>query len=211
MFHPTMRTISGVPSTDQLAAATTALIVIDFQMEYFDGGRLPIPDGKAAMSRARQLVDFGDRHGIAVIHVQHLGPAGGALFPKDSDRAAFHADMAPRPQHLLVQKTTASSFASTDLHQRLQARGIKTLVLCGLMTHMCISTTARDAKPLGYQVLVAGDACATRDIEAWDGGIIGHAELHRAALTEISDAFGEVVPTDSVLALPVAPGSVAAA
>jgi len=70
------------------------------------------------------------------------------------------------------------------------------------MTHMCVSTAARDARPLGYQVIVAGDASATRSIDAWDGGVVGHAELHRAALTEVADSFAEVLTTEKILALP---------
>lgn len=203
MSHPTMRAIAGAPATQVLIAKSTALIVIDFQMEYFDGGRLFIPDGAAAMSQARRLVDFADAHGMAVFHVQHLGPSNGPLFAKGGNTAAFHPGMSPDSRHIVVQKTTASSFASTDLYEQLQARGIKTLIICGLMTHMCVSTTTRDARPLGYQALVAGDACATRDIDAWDGGKVGHADLHRAALTALSDGFAEVLRTDAITALAV--------
>ncbi|HJV83266.1 cysteine hydrolase family protein [Noviherbaspirillum sp.] len=203
MPHPTMRAISGAAATKTLNAKSAALIVIDFQLEYFDGGQLFIPDGASAMAYARRLIDFADAHGMPVFHVQHLGPAGGPLFAKDGDTVAFHPEMTPGPRHVVVQKTTASSFASTDLHAQLQAHGIRTLVICGLMTHMCVSTTARDARPLGYQVLVPGDACATRDIDAWDGGVVDHATLHRVALTEVSDSFAEVLPTAAITALTV--------
>lgn len=203
MSHPTMRAIAGLPSTTVLDAQSTALVVIDFQLEYFDGGRLPIPDGLPAMNKAKQLIAFADAHGVPVFHVQHVGPAGGPLFAKDGERVAFHPNITPAPHHHVVQKTTTSSFASTDLHVQLRERKIRTLVISGLMTHMCVSTAARDAKPLGYQVLVAGDACATRDIDAWDGGVIGHAELHRAALTEVSDSFAEVLTTERILSLNV--------
>jgi nicotinamidase-related amidase len=201
MPHPTMRAIAGAPSATLLDASSTALIVIDFQLEYFDGGRLPIPNGAAAMAHARQLVAFADAHGMPVFHVQHIGPAGGPLFAQDGERVAFHPEIQPALHHHVVQKTTTSSFASTDLHTQLRERKIRMLIICGLMTHMCVSTTSRDAKPLGYQVLVAGDACATRDIDAWDGGTIGHAELHRAALTELSDSFAEVLTTERILSL----------
>lgn len=204
MPYPTMRRIVGAQPAVGLESATTALLVIDFQQEYFEGGKLPIPDGRAALDQARRLTDFADRHGIKVFHIQHAGANGGPLFAADGESMAFHRDILPQPHHEQLRKTTASSFASTDLHARLQDHGIKTLILCGLMTHMCVSTTARDARPLGYQVIVAGDACATRDIEAWDGGIVGHAELHRAALTEISDSFGEILRTADILALPAA-------
>lgn len=203
MPNPTMRAISGAPATSSLRASSTALLVIDFQLEYFEGGRLPIPDGLAAMSKAKQLISFADENRMPVFHIQHLGAAGGPLFARDGETVAFHPSIQPAPHHDVVQKTTASSFASTDLHQQLRAKDVKTLIICGLMTHMCVSTAARDARPLGYQVLVAGDACATRDIDGWDGGVVEHAVLHRAALTEVSDSFAEVLKTDGIISLPV--------
>lgn len=203
MPNPTMRTIIGAPATTALRAKTTALLVIDFQLEYFEGGRMPIPDGFAAMARAKELIAFADTHGMSVFHIQHLGPAGGPLFAKDGDTVAFHPEIFPAPHHWVVQKSMASSFASTDLHTQLQAKDVKTLIISGLMTHMCVSTTARDARPLGYQVIVAGDASATRSIDAWDGGVVTHAELHRAALTEVSDSFAEVLTTARITSLDV--------
>lgn len=203
MPHPTMRAIAGAPATASLDTSGTALIVIDFQLEYFEGGRLPIPDGRAAMTKAQQLVAFAGTHHMPVFHVQHVGQTGGPLFAKDGERVAFHPDILPAPHHHVVQKTTTSSFASTDLHAQLRERKIRTLIICGLMTHMCVSTTSRDAKPLGYQVLVAADACATRDIDAWDGGTISHMDLHRAALTELSDSFAEVLTTERILSLAI--------
>jgi nicotinamidase-related amidase len=203
MSHPTMRAINGAPQPTAIDTSGTALIVIDFQREYFDGGKLPIPDGPAAAARARQLIALADEHRMPVFHIQHLGPAGGPLFARDGAHVAFHRDLQSGPYHTVVQKTTTSSFASTDLHRQLQAKGIKTLIICGLMTHMCVSTAARDARPLGYQVLVAGDACATRDIAAWDGGVLHHQDLHRAALTALADGFADVLPTARIVALPV--------
>jgi nicotinamidase-related amidase len=135
---------------------------------------------------------------------KHAGPDGGILFASDGGFVAIHPDIAPAPHHFVVRKTAASGFVGTDLHERLQALGIKTLIICGLMTHMCVSTTTRDARPRGYQVIVAGDACATRDIAAWDDkGIVTHRELHRAALTGLADSFAKVMTTAHVTALEV--------
>jgi nicotinamidase-related amidase len=203
MNHPTLRTLSGAPRTTALDSGTTALIVIDFQLEYFDRGRVPIPDGAKAMANANRLIDFADSHRVPVFHLQHVGPAGGPLFASDGELVGFHPDIQPRPNHVSLQKSTASSFASTRLHDALRERGVKTVIISGLMTHMCVSTTARDAKPLGYQVIVAGDAAATRSIDAWDGGTVDHAALHRAALTELTDSFAEVLTTDGITGLEV--------
>jgi nicotinamidase-related amidase len=96
-----------------------------------------------------------------------------------------------------------SVFASTDLDQRLKAANIKTLVIAGLMTHACVAGAARDAVPLGYQVVVASDASATRAIARANGDTIDKDSLHRAALAEIEDTFGDVMTTSEITHLPL--------
>lgn len=197
---PTIRAMSGAPPLASLAPASTALLVIDFQDEYF-GGRMPIPDGISALAQARRLIAWADKAAMPVYQVQHVAPEGAALFALGGDRVRFHPEAAPRPQDVVIQKTTVSVFASTDLHARLQAAGVRTLVICGLMTHACVAGAARDAAPLGYNVVVAEDACATRAIRRAGGQAVDADALHRAALAEIEDTFGDVLSTASILAL----------
>ncbi|KPW32005.1 Isochorismatase hydrolase [Pseudomonas coronafaciens pv. atropurpurea] len=198
--HPTLRALSGVSPVDHLQAATTALVVIDFQNEYFTG-KLPIPDGIQALDNARRLINFADQSGIPVFHVQHVAPKDSPLFAEGSHEAQFHPLMQPRAQDQHVQKSTVSVFASTDLDSQLKARGIKTVILAGLMTHACVAGAARDATPLGYNVVVAADASATRAITRFDGNSVTSQQLHQAALTEIEDTFGDVLSTDRITAL----------
>lgn len=201
----TIRSIAGAPAASAIDPASSALLLIDFQNEYYDG-LLPIPDGLAAARNAARLVALADAHGLPVFHIQHIGAADGKLFADGSAMAAIHRELAPAPRHQVLRKTTTSSFASTDLHAQLQARGVRTLIIAGLMTHMCVSTAVRDARQFGassYQVIVAADACATRDIDGWDGGVTSHRDLHNVTLTALSDNFAEVLRTDAILDLPV--------
>lgn len=200
---PTLRALGGATAPQQLHADSTALLVIDFQNEYYTG-RLPIPDGDAALANSQRLVRMADANGIAVFHIQHVNPAAAPVFAEGSVGVQLVPGMQPAAHHALVRKTTVSSFASTDLDAQLKARGIRTLIIAGLMTHVCVATTARDAVPLGYEVIVPSDAVATRSVQAYDGnGVVGADALHRAALTGIADAFGSVLSTAAVLALPV--------
>ena len=200
MKHPSIRSLTGAVPTNRLDPASTALIAIDFQNEYFDG-RMPIPDGLAALRQARRLIDAADRHAVPVFHVQHVAPADSPIFAEGSHAFGIHDALRPAPQHAVLRKATPSAFASTTLEAELQARGITTLILTGLMTHMCVSATAFDAAPRGYQSLIVGDACATRDLDLEEGGVLGHRELHRAALRGVSDVVAEVRSTDEVLRL----------
>lgn len=214
--HPTIRHMAGAASVTALDAAKTAVLVIDFQNEYFDasaapgfsGGRMVIPDGKAALRQAKRVVDFADANGIRVIHVQHVLPAAAPLFAQGSVNAAFHRDLQPRPGDTVVQKDNVSVFAGGSaavLDRALKDAGIDTLIVTGLQTHACVVGAARDAAaaPRGYRVIVASDATANRDLDLAGGQRIGHRALHEASLAQIEDAFGQVLSTDAVLALPV--------
>ena len=202
MSHPTIRTIAGASAPAALQAASTALLVIDFQNEYFTG-KMPIPDGMAALNNAKRLIAFADQHKMPVFHVQHVTPAGTPVFAIDGDTVAIHKDIQPAAHHTLVQKSSVSVFPTTDIDARLKAAGIKTLIISGLMTHACVAGAARDASPAGYDVIVVSDASATRDIDAPGGGVIAHDVLHRTALTTVADTFGDVLSTNAVLELAV--------
>ncbi|MFJ2357792.1 cysteine hydrolase family protein [Pseudomonas fluorescens] len=200
--HPTIRAMSGATPADHLPAGKSALVVIDFQNEYFSG-RMPIPDGATALAKTRELISFADSHKIPVYHVQHVAPAGSPVFAIDGETVKFHKDMQPRPQDVVLQKTTVSVFASTDLDERLKKAGINTLIISGLMTHACVAGAARDAAPLGYNVIVASDASATRAITRVNGSSIDKDSLHQAALAEVEDTFGDVMTTEQIVKLPV--------
>lgn len=199
---PTIRTMSGVKATTALEANATALVVIDFQNEYFNG-KMPIPDGVKALKNTQRLVTFAHQHKMPVFFVRHIGPADGPLFAEGSTYAEFHKDLQPASGDRVITKATPSSFVGTDLDKQLKALGIKKLIVTGLMTHMCVSSTARDAVPLGYEVIIPEDATATRDLATWDNKVVDNATLQRAALAGVADVFAEIKTTQAVLAMPV--------
>ncbi|OJA29362.1 cysteine hydrolase [Burkholderia ubonensis] len=199
---PTVRAMAGAQPIDHIDPKSTALVVIDFQNEYLNG-RMPIQDVQRAMANTQRLIKFADAHGIRVFQVQHVAPAGSPLFALDGETVKFIPQMAPRAGDTVVQKETVSVFASTDLDRRLRADDVETLLIAGLMTHACVAGAARDAVPLGYHVVVASDASATRSIVWANGATIDKDTLHRAALAEIEDTFGDVKSTAEIVALPV--------
>ena len=101
--------------------------------------------------------------------------------------------MAPRDGEPVIVKKKPNAFVGTDLHDRLQAAGRQNLILAGFMTHMCVNSTARGAFSLGYRITVVGDATATRDLPARDGGVLPARALHEASLAALSDLFAVVV------------------
>jgi nicotinamidase-related amidase len=75
----TIRSIAGARRAVHVEPHSTALVLVDFQNEYFDG-RLPLSGAMPALRQAQALVAHADRHGIAVFHVRHVNAAGAPLF-----------------------------------------------------------------------------------------------------------------------------------
>lgn len=203
MKHPTIRQISASAQGSELqqlhfVAAKTALLVIDFQKEYFSG-MLPVPDAHAALTNARRLIQFADDHGILVVHIQHVFPSGSPIFATDRQGVEIHQDIQPKVNHQLIQKSAVSAFVGTDLDLRLKQHGIEKLIVTGLMTHACVTGAIRDAVPLGYQTIVVEDACATRSLEQESRFFIEHHTLHTAAIAALADIFASVATTDEIL------------
>ena len=81
---------------------------------------------------------------------------------------------------------------------RLDTLEVKRLVICGMMTHMCIDATTRAAFDLGYSCLLAGDACATRDL-SFAGSLVPAAHVQYAFLAALHGTYAQVVDVDAVL------------
>ena len=97
----------------------------------------------------------------------------------------------------MLTKAYPNSFRETALAAHLEALGAKRLVVCGMMTHMCVDATVRAAFDMGYAVTVAGDACATCDL-FFEGRSVAAADVHAAFLAALGAAYATVVAADAV-------------
>lgn len=200
---PTLRTLYDLPPLSALAPRRTALVLVDFQDEFFHGG-LALPDAGAARDHAALLLAWARAAGLQVVHVRNVTRPHSRLFAPESPHSAIVEALAPRPGELVVTKPTGGAFTRTDLESQLRERGVDTLVIAGLMTHLAVAMTAQDAAVFGFQVIVVADACATRALpSALDGTTLPAAVLHRAALTAIADRFADVLTTSEVRSLPL--------
>ena len=101
---------------------------------------------------------------------------------------AMESSVAARAGDIVVEKTTADPFISTDLGDQLRAKGVRSVVVCGLTSDVCVAATARGAADRDFDTVVAGDACTTLS-----------EQLHRASLDIVGVAFGRVATTEEVL------------
>lgn len=151
--------------------------------------------GKAA---GRLLADFRRRE-LPVIHVQHISTRPGAgFFLPGTDGVNFHESVAPRENETVIQKNFPNSFRATELQNILQKNGIKELVICGMMSQMCVNSTVRAAFDLGYQCIVAHDACAA-PVLTFEGRELSADCVHAASMAALSSLFARVVRVDRII------------
>jgi nicotinamidase-related amidase len=176
----------------------TALILIDIQNDYFSGGKMELEGPLEAAAQARKLLDLFRERGWPTVHIQHISTRPGAtFFLPDTDGMKFHESIAPLPGETVIVKHFPNSFRETNLLEHLKGVGTQRLVLCGMMTHMCVDATTRAAADLGYPVLVAADACATRAL-AYGKTKIPAEHVHGAFLAALK-SYGQVLATEEIL------------
>ncbi|RPE79940.1 cysteine hydrolase family protein [Vulcaniibacterium tengchongense] len=179
--------------------ARTALIPIDVQRA-FDHAPWPRRNNPAMERNGLRLLAAWRAAGWPLIHVCHDSVQPGSTLAPGLPGNAFRAGFEPRPGEALVRKSVNAAFIGTDLDLRLRRLGVEHVVLFGISTDMCVSTTARVAANLGYRVTVVGDACCCFDLDDGAGGVIPADEVHRAHLATLRAEFGQVADTDEVLA-----------
>ncbi|MBF9035060.1 isochorismatase family protein [Rhodobacterales bacterium HKCCE2091] len=184
--------------------AETALVLIDIQAGFDDpawGARCN-PDAEA---RAASLLAGWRARGAPVIHVRHLSTSPGSpLAPGPG--AESKPEVAPLPGEPVFEKTVNSAFIGTGLEDHLRAVGIGALVVCGLTTPHCVSTTCRMAANLGFTVTLAHDACAAFAANA-DTGWSGAPPMTPQAIHDsaVSHLHGEFVTARAVADILAAP------
>jgi nicotinamidase-related amidase len=198
----TLRQWAGLTPPTSVDCSRTALLLVDFQREYFDG-KLPIPDGPSALASAQRLVEAAEKAGVFVIHIHHVAASPTApLFASGSSGAEPVDAMRPAEHHATVIKRLPSSFAGTELLELLRQRECNRVIVCGLMTHNCVDATTRDALHLGFAPIVVADASATRDLPGVNGGAMVPAQqLHSAVLAGLADRIADVMSCDEVVAM----------
>jgi nicotinamidase-related amidase len=186
----TLLAMAGAPA-DPPALRDAAVLVIDAQNEYVEGP-LALPGVKAALDRIAELLKRARAAGSAIVHVRHLGRPG-SLFDPDAARGAIADPAAPAGAEPVIGKKLPNAFAGTELQAKLAAIGKNNLIVCGFMTHMCVSSTVRAALDLGYRCTVPASATATRDLpDPLTGTTVPAAVLQSASLAALSDRFAIV-------------------
>ncbi len=177
----------------------TALLVIDIQKDYFPGGKYPLVNPLEAAQKAYMLLQCFREHDGHHIHIQHISLEPDAtFFIKGDSGSDIHDSVAHFEGEPIVYKHEPNSFLNTNLLDLLKSWEVERVVITGMMTHMCVDATARAASDFGFQVIVAEDACATRDLKYGDTTIPAE-HVHKAFLAALK-SYGKVMKSDEIIA-----------
>ncbi len=183
-----------------LSNTNPALILIDIQQGFdniaYWGGQRNNPDAEA---NARKLLNHWRANNLPLFHIQHCSVNPNSLLAEGNPGNAHKDIVAPLPGEPVIKKSVNSSFIGTDLQQQLDAAGIDTLVIVGLTTEHCVSTTARMAGNFGYNTFVVADATAAFSKTGIKGEHYDAETIHLTALAQINNEFATVLNTDEVL------------
>ncbi len=140
-----------------------ALLLVDIQNDYFNGGRWPVEDMGRVAKAAATVLEATRKAGDLVIHIRHEATSDKAPFFRPGSKGAdIHSSVAPRQGEAIILKHRPNSFHQTDLHQHLQSAAVSDVTIVGAMSQMCIDATARAARDLGYNVTLVADACGAK-------------------------------------------------
>ena len=175
------------------------LLIVDVQQGFDDLAHGPRSNPSAEENAAKLLAAC--RHGgRPIVHVRHLSREPDSPLRAGLPGAEFKEMVRPRDGEPLVTKHVNSAFIGTDLETRLRLRDVSTLVIVGLTTDHCVSTTARMAANLGFATVVVADATATFARTGWDGRRYSAETIHDTALASLSGEFATVLRTTQLLA-----------
>jgi nicotinamidase-related amidase len=161
-----------------------ALVVIDVQNEFSPEGALAVEGHAAALEEIAARVAGARETGQPVAWILHNGPVNGERFRPGSWGAELSPGLEPAPDEPVFVKTVFGALTGTELGSWLDEKGASAIELVGFLTHMCVSTTAREALMRGLAVAIDAKATGTRAIESSVGSFTADV-IHRSSLAQL--------------------------
>lgn len=179
--------------------SNTALVLVDIQNDYFEGGMWPVDKMQEVSSNAARLLENARNNDNPIFHVRHeFGSDDAPFFRPGTEGAQIHNSVAPIGDEPTVLKHSPNSFQDTTLRADLDAKGVTDVVICGAMSQMCIDATARAAADFGYSVTVIEDACGAKE-QVYKDEEMPAEQVQAAFMAPLQMLYGSVVDTDTYL------------
>lgn len=183
---------------EKIKSKSTALILIDVQ-KGFDSNYWGVRNNLNAEKNMQRLLLHWREKKMPIIHVKHVSTEPESPLRPNQQGNDFKPEVEPLQGEHIEEKNVNSAFIGTGLEKYLRQNNIGNVVLVGLTTDHCVSTTTRMAANLGFDTYVISDATATFNRTALDGKNLDADSVHEYALASLNGEFATVVDTDAIL------------
>jgi nicotinamidase-related amidase len=182
-----------------MKSAESTLLVIDVQ-QGMDNPRLGKRNNPDAEKRIAEVIAAWRAAGKPVVHVQHDSVEPQSELRPDRPGNAVKPEAKPVAGEPVFRKNVNSAFIGTELESYLRERGVENLVLVGMTTEHCISTTARMGANLGFGITIVADATAAFEHKGYDGKHYSADEVHNVELANLNREFATIRESRDIVA-----------
>jgi nicotinamidase-related amidase len=181
----------------KLRKKSPILICVDIQMgfleeEYWGGGR----NNRNAEIICSAIIEKWRKIGLEIIHIRHSSTNPSSKLHKDNEGFKFNPVAMPMPDEIVITKSVNSSFIGTNLKEIIDSKSCDTLVIVGLTTDHCVSTTTRMAGNYSYDTYLISDATATFNKVGINGEHFSSELIHSTALASLNGEFATVIDSN---------------
>lgn len=177
-----------------------ALILIDVQKGFLDesywGGNR---NNKEAEKLSGEILEAWRSLSLPIFHIRHSSTNLQSKLHESDPGFEFNDYVLPQNNEPIITKNVNSAFIGTDLKEKLDFQKLDTLVILGITTNHCVSTTARMAGNFGFETYVISDATAAFDRVGIHGEKYEAELVHLMALANLSEEFATILNTEELL------------
>lgn len=175
-----------------------ALIIIDVQ-KAFDDKKWGERNNLSAEENISRLLTLWRKKGWQVIHIQHMSDNPSSVFHPKNEGFTIKELVEPIDEEVIITKKVNSSFIGTNLEEFLKLNHIRTLIITGLTTPHCVSTTTRMSGNLGFNTYLISDATAAFGMKDQNDNYYDAETIHNTSLATLNEEFATILTTEQLI------------
>ncbi|GAE32701.1 cysteine hydrolase family protein [Halalkalibacter hemicellulosilyticus] len=175
-----------------------ALIIVDVQ-KAFDDKKWGERNNQNAEENISNILQLCRGRGWLVIHIQHTSDNPNSVFHPKNEGFAIKEIVEPIDKEVIINKKVNSSFIGTNLEELLKENEVTTVVITGLTTPHCVSTTTRMSGNLGFDTYLISDATAAFGMKDQNDIYYDAATIHNISLATLHEEFATILTTEKLL------------
>lgn len=175
-----------------------ALIIVDVQ-KAFDDKKWGERNNPNAEENISKILKIWREKNLQVIYIKHMSDNPSSVFYPENKGFDIKGIVEPKEEEVIITKKVNSSFIGTNLEEFLKTNNIKTVVITGLTTPHCVSTTTRMSGNLGFNTYLISDATAAFGMKDQNNKYYNAETLHDISLATLHDEFATILTTEQLI------------